>query len=275
MIDACVTPEMEVDMPNARVLIVEDEPFVGELVREILDIHGFEGAHVLNGKDGIDRAHQWKPDAIVLDLMLPDVDGFEVCRTLRRAEAAPAVVMLTGMHAHADRRRGFEAGADRFLTKPFRPEELIEELLSVLAEYKNTDPTGLRRRIIVDLEEDRGAVHAAEKLAESLVRTSPLANDEIDALATALRDIAARIAKRSSEFPDERWMLSCDIFRDRLALTLSSHGSDHLPTPSPRSLLDSTELPQPFSIPKAISHDVTFSAEGASLVMVKPFRSQS
>lgn len=254
--------ETETDMNHARVLVVEDEPYVGELVCELLDMHGFDGTHVQLGQEGIDRAQEIKPDAVVLDLMLPDVDGFEVCRTLRReSPSAPCpVVMLTALQTTADRQRGFEAGADRFLTKPFRPEDLIEELHSVIKEYQTSEPSGLRRRVEVNL---RDCASAPAQIAETLVRTTPLSPEQIDAIGAVVRNLCLRNKKRRADC-----RLSIEVFRDRLLSTLSCHGAPEQHAETFAELLgdDQGQL----SYPPALADEATTSQQG-DIVMTRRF----
>lgn len=257
--------QMEIEMANARILVVEDEPYVGELVCELLDIHGFDGTHVLLGRDGIDRAQEMQPDAVVLDLMLPDVDGFEVCRTLRREDASATcpVVMLTAMQTTADRKRGFEAGADRFLTKPFRPEDLIEELHSVIEEYQTTERGGLRRRVQVNL---RDCASAPARIAETLMRTTPLSPEQIDGVSAVVRDLCARNRQVKADC-----QLSIEVFRDRIVSTLSCAGQSPVASAEIfRTLLGAKDGSETLSYPSAISEESNTS-EAGDIVMTRHF----
>lgn len=118
-----------------RVLVVDDEPDVLLLCRVNLGQDGHEVIEVLNGEQGIAEAIAHPPDAVVLDLMMPDVDGYEVLRTLRedkRTSALP-IVVLTARTQLEDRRRCLRLGADGFIIKPFSPETLSDALGKVLA----------------------------------------------------------------------------------------------------------------------------------------------
>jgi DNA-binding response OmpR family regulator len=114
-----------------RVLVADDDPLIQRLVRTHLDRAGFRVLSALDGDEAIDVAAAEQPDLIVLDLMLPKLDGFEVCKRIREFSLVP-VVMLTARGEQVDKLRGFEAGADDYLTKPFAPAELVARVRAVL-----------------------------------------------------------------------------------------------------------------------------------------------
>jgi len=116
-----------------RVLLVDDDPTLADVVGRYLSHEGFAVDHALTGEDGLARAAGRRPDLVVLDLMLPGLDGMEVCRRLRRpgAESVP-VIMLTARGDEADRVAGLELGADDYLAKPFSLRELGARVRAVL-----------------------------------------------------------------------------------------------------------------------------------------------
>jgi DNA-binding response OmpR family regulator len=113
------------------VLVADDDPLIQRLVRTHLDRAGFKVLSAGDGEEALDTAATEQPDLIVLDLMLPKLDGFEVCRRIREFSLVP-VVMLTARGEQVDKLRGFEAGADDYLTKPFAPQELLARVRAVL-----------------------------------------------------------------------------------------------------------------------------------------------
>lgn len=118
----------------ARVLVVEDSPDIAELIAHYLTGAGYGVTVSGNGAEGLRLARQSPPDAIVLDLMLPGMDGLHVCQALRgeASTAAIPVIMLTARGEEADRIRGLELGADDYLTKPFSPKELVARVAALL-----------------------------------------------------------------------------------------------------------------------------------------------
>ena len=115
----------------AKVLIVEDDPHTRELVRVYLDREGHDVLTAENGIDGLRLAREEAPDIILLDLMLPGMDGRDVCQSLREESDVP-IVMLTARVQEGDRLEGFDLGADDYITKPFSPREVVARVRAVL-----------------------------------------------------------------------------------------------------------------------------------------------
>ncbi len=114
-----------------RILVVDDEPHIVELVRYNLEQEGFEVQVAYDGYEALRIARTEHPDLIVLDLMLPYVDGLEICRILRRERNIP-ILVLTAKDAEMDRVVGLELGADDYVTKPFSPRELVARVRAIL-----------------------------------------------------------------------------------------------------------------------------------------------
>lgn len=110
------------------VLIVEDEPHIALGLGDALKFEGFDVLVAETGKKGVQLARSEHPDAIVLDLMLPDMNGYQVCEEIRRGDAVVPIIMLTAKSQEADKIRGLDAGADDYVTKPFGVGELVARL---------------------------------------------------------------------------------------------------------------------------------------------------
>jgi two-component system response regulator ResD len=136
-----------------RILVVDDDPTLAEIVVGYLVRAGHQADVVDNGRTALDRIAADAPDLIVLDLMLPEVDGLEVCRQVRVSHPGLPVVMLTALGEAEDRIAGLEVGADDYVTKPFSPRELVLRVESVLRRSQNiTNPGGLLRAGPVTLD---------------------------------------------------------------------------------------------------------------------------
>jgi DNA-binding response OmpR family regulator len=139
-----------------RILVVDDDPTVAEVVVKYLERDGHVVEVVSDGVAALDRARHTLPQLVVLDLMLPGVDGLEVCRQLRDLAPVP-VIMLTARAAEEDRVIGLELGADDYLTKPFSPRELAARVRAVLRRAREPVPTGeaadpiAAGRLLIDL----------------------------------------------------------------------------------------------------------------------------
>ena len=123
-------------------LLVEDDVTVADVVSQYLLRSGFLVTHVADGAEAVDVAGVVEPDILVLDLMLPSLDGLEVCRAVRATQDVP-IIMLTALGAESDRVLGLELGADDYITKPFSPRELVLRVQSVLRRARPlvADPT--------------------------------------------------------------------------------------------------------------------------------------
>jgi two-component system alkaline phosphatase synthesis response regulator PhoP len=117
------------------ILVVDDEPNILELSKLYLQQEGYQVEGVGNGSDALSIMGTGKPSLIVLDLMLPDMDGFEVCRQIRKKSDVP-ILMLTARKEDVDKIVGLELGADDYITKPFNPRELVARVKAILRRYK-------------------------------------------------------------------------------------------------------------------------------------------
>ncbi len=125
-----------------RILVAEDDPDISGLVRHYLERDGFSVDVTASGKDVVPRMRELPADLVVLDLMLPGVDGLTVCRALRAdpATAAVPIIMLTAKAAESDRIAGLELGADDYITKPFSPKELVARVRAMLRRLERVAP---------------------------------------------------------------------------------------------------------------------------------------
>jgi two-component system response regulator MprA len=135
-----------------RILVVDDEPAVREAIERALRLEGYEVAVAADGCEALERIDMRPPDALVLDLLMPRVDGLELCRRLRHSGDRTPVLMLTARDAVADRVTGLDAGADDYLIKPFALDELLARLRALL---RRSEPGGRREPLrFADLELD-------------------------------------------------------------------------------------------------------------------------
>lgn len=118
--------------PKKTILIIEDEPHIVMGLRDALEFEGFSVLASGKGKDGVQLARNENPDAVILDLMLPDVNGYAVCEELRRWSPFVPIIMLTARSQETDKIRGLDAGADDYVTKPFSVNELIARMRAIL-----------------------------------------------------------------------------------------------------------------------------------------------
>lgn len=140
-----------------RILVVEDEPDVAALIRYNLQKDGWEVLVTTSGTDALRRAGEVRPDVILLDIMVPQLNGWEICRRLKQETdtAAIPVIMVTGRVEEGDKVLGFEMGADDYITKPFSPRELIARVHAVVRRGRPADPARRPLLRVGELEIDR------------------------------------------------------------------------------------------------------------------------
>ena len=124
-----------------HVLVVDDEPDFLELIAHGLKANGFECSEAFNGMQALEKAREGKPDVVILDIMLPDLDGFTICEMLRRHPSTSTipVLMLTCLGGAMSRLNGLSAGADDYLTKPFKMADLVSHLRTAI-EHRAAKP---------------------------------------------------------------------------------------------------------------------------------------
>lgn len=156
----------ETPLANKRILVVDDEERIVRFIRLNLEQDGFQVVEAFTGKQAMEKLCQSLPDLILLDVMLPDLDGFQVLRMVRENHDVP-IIMLTAKTEEDDRVRGLELGADDYVTKPFSPRELVSRVRAVLRRTEGREAQGV---ILVDdrlkIDFDRREVWVEGKLVK-------------------------------------------------------------------------------------------------------------
>ena len=134
---------------NRKILVVDDEERMVRFIRLNLDHDGFQVVEAYTGQQAMDKLRETLPDLVLLDVMLPDIDGFELLRMIRENHDIP-VIMLTAKSEEDDRVRGLELGADDYVTKPFSPRELVSRVKAVL---RRTDTTRAQSSGIINVDD--------------------------------------------------------------------------------------------------------------------------
>jgi two-component system alkaline phosphatase synthesis response regulator PhoP len=140
---------------SKTILVVDDEPKIVDICRDYLSAAGFKVITAADGTRGLSLARNEKPDLVVLDLMMPGMDGLDVCRQLRREGTMP-IVMLTARVEESDKLIGLELGADDYITKPFSPRELVARVRTVLRRAEgSSSPAEMIRAADLSLDRNR------------------------------------------------------------------------------------------------------------------------
>jgi DNA-binding response OmpR family regulator len=133
--------------PRRRILLVEDEPDLVRGLRDALEFEGFEIVTSGLGREGVKLARERAPDLVILDLMLPDINGFTVCEEIRASDPVLPIIMLTARSQETDKIRGLDSGADDYMTKPFSIGELVARINAIFRRLYRTAPADEEIRI--------------------------------------------------------------------------------------------------------------------------------
>ncbi|GAA2212966.1 response regulator transcription factor [Nonomuraea monospora] len=152
------------EKPAAKVLVVDDEPNIRELLSEALELNGFTVRTAADGRQALEAVARERPDIVVLDVMMPGLDGFAVARRLREAGDSPMVLFLTAKDAVPDRIAGLTAGGDDYVTKPFSLEEVVLRLRAIMRRTRTAEDQvddGVLRYADLELDEQAHTVRRA------------------------------------------------------------------------------------------------------------------
>ncbi|MFH1169242.1 MAG: response regulator transcription factor [Chloroflexota bacterium] len=150
-------------MAAKKVLVVDDEARIADIIKAYLERDGYQVAVAYDGRAALETARKQPPDMIILDLMLPEISGWDVCRSLRRESDVP-IIMLTAREEVTDKIVGLELGADDYVTKPFDPKELMSRVKAVLRRYEGRAASKSQLRVAdLNIDVDKRLVRRGEE----------------------------------------------------------------------------------------------------------------
>ena len=193
------------------VLIIDDDEKLNQLLREFLSDFGYETISAIHPVEGLKLLKKELPDLVILDIMLPDMDGFEVCKAIRQSHTVP-IIMLTARGEVTDKVVGLELGADDYLAKPFEPRELVARIHSVLRRAKKIDDTRPQSFGPLNIDFTKHTVRLDSKSVE-------LTTNEFTALALLARN-PGKVFNRD-EILQELRGIDCDAFNRSVDITMS------------------------------------------------------
>lgn len=209
-------------MPTA--LIVEDEPPANFLLAQLLQLRQYQADSVYNGEDAIDALGRKRPDVVFLDLMLPDTNGYEVCRAIKNnpETCLVPVVIVTARLADENRQRCYQAGAQVFVPKPYDPNQIFEALRAAEKWWHDLGSQGGEG--IIPLGKDVQYYRDLSRLRSLLLARSPLPEPEVDRVVKAIHDIAEDAALWASKRDlDEIGACRYTLNDDHLAIEIRDH----------------------------------------------------
>jgi CheY-like chemotaxis protein len=212
-------------MPTA--LIVEDEREANKLLAMLVQLRGYRTESAFGGAEAIEKAHERAPDVVFLDLMLPDLDGYDVCRALKSSGTTshvPVIVVTARMAAH-NRIESFSAGADDYIAKPYTPDQIYEALEESQNWKRRLAAPRIEGRAVLDGRDDGDTLRRLAQLRNVLLARNGLARDGIEAMSAAIRFIWASVNQWAQRRGlEEAATLAYELTTDSLTLTIHNEG---------------------------------------------------
>jgi CheY-like chemotaxis protein len=182
------------DLPMPKALIVEDEPEANELLAMLVQLRGYQTDSAFTGGEALEKASTDRPDIVFLDLMLPDLNGYDVCRALKgsRDTNAIPVVMVTARLADENRVQGFQVGATEYVPKPYTPDQIFGAMAQADAWTRKLAEGEVEGTIPLDARDDVGHLRDVNRLLSLLLERTPLTEDAARGIGQVLVDLALR-----------------------------------------------------------------------------------
>ncbi len=212
-------------MPMA--LIVEDEPGANKLLCLLLQLRGYRTESAYSGAEAIEKVRSSAPDVVLLDLMLPDTDGYDVCRQLKAPSAGLAVpvIIVTARLAAENRIASFAAGADDYVPKPYTPDQIFEAVEQAVAWKDMIDAAAIEGRVVLDRRDDGATLCALSQLRSLLSVRTTLSPHEVNLISNAVHAMWASAHEWSRKRQLDRVAaLVYSLTPARLTLTIHDEG---------------------------------------------------
>jgi DNA-binding response OmpR family regulator len=209
-------------------LIVEDHPDQAEMVAKLLRLRDYEPIVAETGETGLELARRHDPDVVVLDLMLPDISGFDVCRRLRSEPATmlTPVVMLTALGDADNRRHGFRVGANAYVTKPYGIQDLLDAIAAARAWRAEMDQEALQGEIHVELNSEITLLQDLNDFLMNVCRSTPFTNEQVMQLRQAVLEMSQNAIEWGNRHQSDRLVnITYRIYEDRIEIVIRDQGS--------------------------------------------------
>jgi DNA-binding response OmpR family regulator len=209
-------------------LIVEDHPDQALMVAGLLRFRNFEPIVAGTGELGLKLAHEHSPDVVILDLMLPDISGFDVCRRLRsdRATMLTPVVMLTALGDATNRMQGFRVGANAYVTKPYGMQDLIDAIATARAWRSAMEQKNLQGEIHVELNSEVTLLQDLNDFLLSLCQTTPLTDEQVMHLRQAVMEMAQNAIEWGNRHQSDRLVnITYRVSEDHVEIIIRDQGA--------------------------------------------------
>jgi DNA-binding response OmpR family regulator len=212
---------------TGTILIVEDHPEQAELVARILSMRSYQSIVADNGETGLRLARERLPDLVLLDLMLPDINGFDVCRRLRtdRSTMMIPVVMLTALNDVQHRVHGFRVGANAYLTKPYGVDDLFEAITAACDWRSGIENRAMQGEIHVEINSEIDFLQDLNDFSMLVCQSTPLGNDQVVQLRQAVMEMAHNAIEWGNLHQSDRLVtITYRVHEDRLEIVVRDQG---------------------------------------------------
>ena len=224
-----------------HIMVVEDDPDISDMLCQLLVSQGYKPEPVYNGADAIDRVPLRNPDALVLDVMLPGMNGFDVCRKLKfRRDTNPIpILMLTALNDPQSRRQGLRVGANRYLTKPFEPTELLKELRDLLDHRRMVTEGRSRTSVELHMQSDSKYREHLNDLLDELFQLTPLSEADIGRMRYAVLEMTENAIEWGNQRNEDLTVtIGYEVAEDHMKFVITDQGSGFDPEDLPHAACD-------------------------------------
>lgn len=214
-------------------LIIEDEPDQATLVAHLLHMKGYHSKISYTGQEGLMLARRSPPTLIVLDVMLPDIDGFDVCRRLRGdpATRTTPIVMVTALSGFPERRRGYRVGANSYLSKPYVPDEIYGAIESALLWKSNMDRGKIQGEIQIELPSETPLLAEVNEFLTGICRETPLTGEQIAQLRQSIMEMGQNAIEWGNRHNVEALVrITYRTYEDRVEIVIRDEGTGFNPS---------------------------------------------
>lgn len=226
---------------SGSVLIVDDEREVNYLLSQLVQAKGFQPISFYQGQGVVEAVREHQPDVVLLDVMLPDVDGFSICEELKRSRDTNLIpiVMVTALNSSSHQSRGIRVGANGYLTKPFQSEHLFREIDQALAWRREHSQSGITGEIVFDVRSEFQYLHQLNDMLADLYAHTPLTEKQIKDLRQVVHEMGGNAIewghKRNAELS---LLITYRISTDAVTLIIRDQGPGFDPGNLPHAASD-------------------------------------
>ncbi len=212
------------------ILIVEDDPANNEMLRQVLEDEKFKVKQTFNGKEAFEFLKTKKPDLILLDLMLPDIDGFTICQELKskRDTNLIPIIMLTALTEHKNMIKGFKVGANKYITKPFEIFNLLIEIRNLL-EWKKTvteNKGKFYEAVSFEMRSELKYLDELNQMISNFLRRTSLSETEIEELKLGIYEIGVNAMEWGNKFDEDLLVkVKYEITESQITITIEDEGT--------------------------------------------------